>query len=352
MSRILDIIQAPDMRSDDLVVRVPQNGWGDIRLGSQLVVGESQNAVFFRDGKALDTFTAGRHTLTTYNVPLLINVLGKLFDGESPFKASVYFVNMIDMLDKKWGTTQPIALRDPDLGMVRLRAFGAYSFRVMDAQRFVNQIVGQRGLYSASEITNWLRGQVVAALTDLLGETKAGLFDLPALINELSVALKAKLSDQFEMVGIQLKQIFIESISAPEETLKAIDERAAMGAIGDMKAYLQFKAALAMGDAAKASGQGGGGSMSEGVGLGAGIGMGAGLGSMIAQAMAGAQQQAPAPAAAPAAATPATPQTAADIQTLLDNLDMRLANGELSESLYEKLTAKWQKRLDDMTEAS
>jgi membrane protease subunit (stomatin/prohibitin family) len=253
---------------------------------------------------------------------------------------------MIDMLDKKWGTTQPVALRDPDLGMVRLRAFGAYSFRIMDAQRFVNQIVGQRGLYSASEITNWLRGQIVSSLTDLLGETKAGLFDLPSLIDELSVALKAKLSDHFEQVGIQLKQIFIESISAPEETLKAIDERAAMGAIGDMKAYLQFKAALAMGDAAKASGQGGG-SMSEGVGLGAGIGMGAGLGSMIAQAMAGAQQTTPATPAAPAA--PATPKTAADIQALMDNLDMRLANGEISESLYEKLSAKWQKRLDDMS---
>ena len=346
MVRIFDIIQAPDMRADDLVLRVPQTGWGDIRLGSQLIVGESQNAVFFRDGKALDTFTAGRHTLTTANIPLLINLLGKAFNGESPFKASVYFVNMIDMLDKKWGTTQPIALRDPDLGMVRLRAFGAYSFKVTDAQRFVAQIVGQRGLYSASEITNWLRGQIVSALTDLLGETKAGLFDLPSLMEELGVALKSKMSDRFEQVGLQLKQIFIESISAPEETLQAIDERAAMGAIGDMQKYLQFKAALAMGDAAKASGQGGGG-MSEGLGLGAGIGMGAGLGGMIAQAMAGAQQSQQ-PAQPQQAATPATPATKTDIQALLDNLDMRLANGEISEAVYEKLTAKWQKRLDEM----
>ncbi len=346
MVRIFDIIQAPDMRPDDLVLRVPQTGWGDIRLGSQLIVGESQNAVFFRDGKALDTFTAGRHTLTTANIPLLINLLGKAFNGESPFKASVYFVNMIDMLDQKWGTTQPIALRDPDLGMVRLRAFGAYSFKVADAQRFVAQIVGQRGLYSTSEITNWLRGQIVSMLTDLLGETKAGLFDLPSLMEELGVALKAKMSDRFEQVGLQLKQIFIESISAPEETLKAIDERAAMGAIGDMQKYMQFKAALAMGDAAKASGQGGGG-MSEGLGLGAGIGMGAGLGGMIAQAMSGAQQPQQ-PVQSPQAAAPTTPTTKAEIQTMLDNLDMRLANGEISESIYEKLTAKWQKRLDEM----
>ena len=347
MVRIFDIIQAPDMPADQLVARVPQTGWGDIRLGSQLIVGESQNAVFFRDGKALDTFGPGRHTLTTANIPLLINLLGLAFDGESPFKASVYFVNMIDMLDQKWGTQQPIALRDPDLGMVRLRAFGAYSFKVMDAQRFVAQIVGQRGLYSTSEITNWLRGQIVAGLTDLLGETGAGLFDLPGLIEELGVALKAKLSDNFEQVGIQLKQIFIESISAPEETMKAIDERAAMGAIGDMQKYMQFKAALAMGDAAKASGEGGGGAMGEGLGLGAGIGLGAGMAGMISQAMAGAQQPQQ-PQQTQQSAAPATPKTKADIQALLDNLDMRLANGEISEAVYEKLTAKWQKRLEEM----
>ncbi|RUA18464.1 MAG: SPFH domain-containing protein [Clostridia bacterium] len=347
MPRIFDIIQAPDMRSDQLVQRIPQTGWGDIRLGSQLVVGESQQAVFFRDGKALDTFGPGRHTLTTANVPLLINLLGKAFNGESPFKASVYFVNMIDMLDQKWGTSQPVALRDPDLGMVRLRAFGAYSFRIADAQRFVAQIVGQRGLYSTEEITNWLRGQIVSSFTDLLGETQAGLFDLPKLVDELGVALKAKLSEQFEQVGVQLKQIFVESVSATEETLKAIDERAAMGAIGDMKAYLQFKAARAMGDAAKASGEGGGGGgLSEGMGLGAGIGMGAGLGGMIAQAMSGAMQQQP-QQPQPSSA-PVTPTTKVDVQNLLDNLDMRLANGEISESIYEKLTAKWQKRLDDM----
>ncbi len=347
MVRIFDIIQAPDMGPDQLVARVPEVGWGDIRLGSQLIVGESQNAVFFRDGKALDTFGPGRHTLTTANIPLLINLLGIAFDGQSPFKASVYFVNMIDMLDQKWGTSQPIALRDPDLGMVRLRAFGAFSFKVKDAQRFVAQIVGQRGLYNTSEIRNWLRGQIVSALTDLLGETGAGLFDLPKLIDELGVALKAKLSDNFDLVGIQLKQIFIESISATDETLKAIDERAAMGAIGDMQAYLQFKAARALGDAAQASG--GGGAASEGLGLGAGIGMGAGLGGMIAQAMASAQQpQQPPQPSQPAA--PTNPTTRAEIQALLDNLDMRLANGEISEALYEKLTAKWQKRLEELTE--
>lgn len=348
MPRIFDIIQAPDQRPDQLVLRVPQQGWGDIRLGSQLVVGESQNAVFFRDGKALDTFGPGRHTLTTNNIPLLINLLGKLFDGESPFKASVYFVNMVDLLDLKWGTGEPVALRDKDLGMVRLRAHGTYSLRVEDAQRFVAQIVGQRGYYSTNEIANWLRSQLVAGFTDLLGETKAGLFDLPALVDELGVALKAKVSESFAQSGMELKQVFVKSISATEETLQAIDERAAMGAIGDMNAYLRFKAARALGTAAEGVGSGGGGGegVGAGLGLGAGIGMGAGLGGIIAQAMQGAmqpQQQAPAGSSAPA-----TPKTRAEVQALLDNLDLRLANGEISEKIYERLVDKWTKRLDDL----
>lgn len=347
MARIFDVIQAPNQRPDQLVLRVPEKDWGDIRLGSQLVVGESQNAVFFRDGKALDTFHAGRHTLTTANIPLLVNLLGRLFNGESPFKASVYFVNMVDLLDQKWGTSEPIALRDKDLGMVRLRGFGSYSMAVSDAQRFVAQIVGQRGFYSTSEISEWLRGQIISAFADLLGSTQAGLFDLPALTDEIGVGLKAKVSESFEQVGITLKQLFLQSVSATEETVKAIDERAQMGAIGDMDAYLRFKAARAMGDAAAASGQGGTGGdlVGAGVGLGAGMGLGGGMGAIIAQAVAGAAQ--PRPAAS--AAAPANPTTAAEVQALLDNLDMRLANGEISEATYNTLSAKWQKRLEEMS---
>ncbi len=348
MARIFDIIQAPDQRPDQLVIRVPQEGWGDIRIGSQLVVGESQNAVFFRDGKALDTFTAGRHTLTTANIPLLINLLGKLFSGESPFKASVYFVNMVDLLDLKWGTPEPIAVRDRDLGMVRLRGFGSYSIKVSDAQRFVAQVVGQRGLYSTNEIADWLRGQLVSAFADVLGESKAGLFDLPGLTDEISVALKAKVSESFLQSGITIKQVFVQSITATDDTTKAIDERAAMGAIGDMNAYLRFKAAQALGTAAAGAGQGGAGgdAVGAGVGLGAGIGMGAGLGGMIAQAMQGAMQ----PQAAPPAAAPQTaaPQTKAEIEAMIDSLDMRLAKGELDQATYSRLVEKWQKRLDEM----
>ena len=231
--------------------------------------------------------------------------------------------------------------------MVRLRGFGSYSVRVTDAQRFVAQVVGQRGLYSTGEIADWLRGQLVSAFADVLGESKAGLFDLPGLTDELSVALKAKVAESFEQSGMTAKQVFVQSISATEDTSKAIDERAAMGAIGDMNAYLRFKAAQALGTAAAGAGQGGAGGegMAAGVGLGAGIGMGAGLGGMVAQAMQGAMQPQPAAAAGPQTAVP---QTKGDIESLIDNLDLRLANGEIDSATYNRLVEKWQKRLDEM----
>jgi len=291
MARIFDIVEAPDQGAKEMVTRVPGRGSGDFRIGSQVICRESQAAVFYRDGKALDTFGPGRHTITTANIPLLAGLIGKLFGGKSPFKAEVYFVNTRDFIDMKWGTPQAIALRDKDLGLAQLRAFGTYSMAIAEPQRFVAQIVGTQGLYRTTQIQDYLRTMVVSRLTDLLGETKAGLFDLPALFDEMSAAVKAKLVDDFTAVGIDLKQFFLLSITPTEETQKAIDERAAMGAIGDMQRYLQFKAARAMGAAAEAGG-GAGGAAATGVGLGAGLGMGAGMAGMITQAMQAAGQPA------------------------------------------------------------
>ncbi len=303
MARIFDIVEAPDQGPNQMVYRVPSTGSGDFRIGSQVIVRESQAAVFFRDGKALDTFGPGRHTITTANIPLLINLIGMAFSGKSPFKAEVYFVNMRDFIDMKWGTPEPIALRDKDLGLVRLRANGRYSMAISDPQMFVAKIVGTQGLYQTSQIEDYLRGIIISRLTDLLGETKAGLFDLPSLFDEMSAAIRVKVAEDFAALGITLKAMFLGSVSPTEETQKAIDERAAMGAIGDMQKYLQYKAARAMGDAAAAGGGGeAGGAAGTGVGLGAGFGLGAGMAGMISQAIAGAQQQAQAaPAAAPAA---------------------------------------------------
>ncbi len=314
MARIFDIVEYMDRSGREIVHRIPEGGSGDFRIGSQLIVRESQNAVFFRDGKSLDTFGPGRHTLSTANIPILVNLIGKVFGGDTPFKAEVYFVNMRQFLDQKWGTAQPITLRDSELGMVRLRAFGTYAIQIADAQLFVNTIVGTRGLYDTSDIDNYLRGIIISRFTDLLGTTKTSILDLPTLFDEISAGTKAKVKDDFAAVGIDMRAMYIESVTPTEETQKAIDERASMGAIGDMQKYLQFKAARALGDAAQQEGGAGGageagGFMGAGMGLGAGMGMGA----MMANIMGTAYQQAPGaaggqvPAAAAAAGTISCP---------------------------------------------
>jgi membrane protease subunit (stomatin/prohibitin family) len=291
MARIFDVVEFLDATGQQMVHRVPEHGSGDFRLGSQLIVRESQAAVFFRDGKALDTFGAGRHTITTANIPLLTNLIGMAFSGETPFKAEAYFVNLREFLEQKWGTPEAITLRDSELGMVRLRAFGIYSMQINDPQLFVNKIVGTQGLYQTSQIQGFLRGIIIAKLTDLLGEIQKSILDLPSLYDEIGAGAKAKVQDDFNAVGIALKTLYLTSISPTEETAKAIDERASMGAIGNMQAYLQFKAARAMTEAAGAPG----GVAGAGVGLGAGVGMGAAVAQMMAQSM---QPGAPAAAAA------------------------------------------------------
>ena len=188
MARIFDIIEAPDQGQNQMVYRVPPSGSGDFRIGSQVVVRENQTAVFYRDGKALDTFGPGRHTITTANIPLLVNVVGLAFSGNTPFKAEVYFVNMRDFIDMKWGTPEPITLRDKELGMVRLRANGRYSMAVQEPQMFVAKIVGTQGLYTTNQIEDYLRGIIISRLTDLIGETMGSIFDLPARFDELSGA--------------------------------------------------------------------------------------------------------------------------------------------------------------------
>jgi excisionase family DNA binding protein len=300
MARIIDIVEVANQQRDEMVRRLPEYGSGDFRFGSQVIVREFQQAVFFRDGKSYDTFGPGRHTITTANAPLLQGLIGKATSGRTPFTAEVYFVSMREFLDQKWGTAEPIPLRDVDLGLVRLRAFGTFSFQVNDPALFVNKIVGAQGIYQTPQVTRFLRSMVVAKLTDLLGELGKGLFDLPALYDEIGAGAKAKVQDDFANLGVQLKTLYVNSISPTEETAKAIDAKASIGAIGDMQAYLQYQAAQGIVAAAE-SGGGAGDLTGAGVGLGAGMGMGA----AVAQALGGAispqgGQQAPA-ADAPAA---------------------------------------------------
>ena len=295
---ILDLIEHPDEYSDEIVHRVPEVGSGEFRLGSQLVVRESQRAVFFRDGKALDVFGPGRHTISTNNIPLLTGLLGLPFGGDSPFRAEVYFVSMREFTDMKWGTAQPAVYRDSELGMIRLRAFGTYSMRVADPQLFVNQIVGSRGAYSTGAIDEYLKSVIINEFNDLLGETQTSILDIQRMTQEMATTARNALADDFQRLGLELTSFQISSITPPEEVQKRIDERSGMAALGDMQTYMQYRTAQAIGDAANNPGSGGD-AAATGVGLGAGMGMG----QAMAQSMRDAFTQT---ASAGGAAAPAT----------------------------------------------
>src|SRR4051794_10814486 len=202
---ILDVIEFLDPTGQQIVHRVPEGGSGEFRLGSQLIVRESQVAVFFRDGKALDVLGPGRHTLSTANIPILTNILSIPFGGTSPFRAEVVFVNMADLLDMKWGTMEPVTFRDSEFGMVRLRAFGTYAMNVADPQLFVNKVVGTRGIYETTAIEDYLRNIIVSRFNDIMGETMKTLLDLPAQYNEVGAGLKASVADDFANLGLTLK---------------------------------------------------------------------------------------------------------------------------------------------------
>ncbi len=341
MARVFDIIEYVDEGRNEIVHRIPERGSGDFRIGSQLIVREGQAAVFFRDGKALDLFGPGRHTITTANIPLLTQLIGKAFSGRTPFKAEVYFVTTRELTDLKWGTPQPIPIADPVLGMARVTAYGHYAIQVIDPQLFVAKMVGTQGLYTTRDIEGFFRSIIINKLMDLLGEMEKSVLKLPAFAEEIAMGVRAKANEEFESRGTSLTGFFIASLSPTEETAKAIDARGAMGAIGDMNAYMQYQAAQAMRDAANNTG----GEAGTGVGLGAGIGMGATMAQMLGQSM---QQSRQPQQPAQGGGVPATPTTPAEIQALLDNLDARLANGEISEKVYERLYTKWERRLNEL----
>ncbi len=336
----MEVIQYQDPTGNTMVARYPREGTSAIRLGSQLIVEESQQAVFFRDGKALDTFGPGRHTLATQNVPILASIFGIPFGGTSPFQAAVFFVSTKTFLDLKWGTKEPVTFRDQDLAMVRLRAFGKFAVRVNNAQVFVNTVVGSRGLYSTEGVEDYFRDVIVARLTDVLGENLTSIFDLPKLYDELAMALKARVADDFGKYGIELTDLYLGAITPPEEVQKLIDERSGMGAIGDMNAYMKFKTARAIGDAAAQPGGGAGGTVGAGLGIGMGAGLGAMLPGMMRDAMAGTSGTGAAPAPAAAAAPAASPMAE----------KLRQLKGLLDEGLIsqEEFNAKRQKLLDEM----
>jgi membrane protease subunit (stomatin/prohibitin family) len=284
-SMAIEVIQWKEDSGEDMVWRFPDSS--EIKMGAQLIVAESQSAVFFRDGKALDVFTAGRHTLSTMNLPVLTKLMSWPFGFKSPFQAEVYYVSRRVFTNQKWGTREPVVFRDTEFQMVRLRAFGIFSMRIIEPQLFVNTVVGTQHRYSTGDVEGFLRDIIVSRLNDVLGETLKTLLDLPRYYDELGVALKVRVKEDFDRYGLELVDFYINSITPPEDVQKIIDERSGMAAVGDMNQYMRFKAARAVGDAAKQEG----GTAGEGMGLGMGAGLGMMLPGMIAQAMQGGQQQ-------------------------------------------------------------
>lgn len=273
MSQFLEVIEHYDPTGQEIAYRFPPEGSADVKFGAQLVVHEAQEAVFYRDGRALDVFGPGRHTLTTQNIPLLTKLLAAPFGFTSPFRVQVVFVSKRTFLDQKWGTREPVVFRDRELGVVRLRAFGAYAYRIRDSRSFVNTIVGSLGQFDTTRLQDFYRDMIVARLNDLLGENLTSVLDLPASYDELAALAKARLTEDFGKYGVDLSDFYVNSITPPDEVLQRLDERASMGAVGDLGAYTRFKAAVAMGDAATANGGGGAAGAGMGIGLGAGFGV-------------------------------------------------------------------------------
>ncbi|MFN8543690.1 MAG: SPFH domain-containing protein [Candidatus Binatia bacterium] len=274
MSQFLEVIEWVDGGGEEIVHRVPSEGSGETKLGAQLVVRDNQAAVFFRGGRGLDVFGPGRHTLATANLPVLTKVLSLPWGFTSPFRCEVYFVSTRVFTQLRWGTKDPVAFRDRELGLVRLRAFGAFTMRVTQPLLFVNQIVGStQATFATADIEDYLREVIVSRLNDFLGESVDTLLDLPKHYDELAVRVKARLVEDFQKYGVELVDLYVNRITPPEDVQRVLDERTGMAAVGDLEAYLKYKAATALGDAARNGGNGGA--------AGLGVGVGAGLGVML-----------------------------------------------------------------------
>lgn len=298
VAELLDIIEWNDDSADTLVWRFPRYE-NEIKYGAQLLVRQAQAAVFVNQGKIADAFPAGRHKLITENLPLLTTLQGWKYGFHSPFKAEVYFVNTRNFTNLKWGTQNPVILRDPEFGPVRLRSYGSYVIRVADPARFIREIVGTNAHFTLDGIVDQLRNLIVARFADLLGERRIPVVELSANYNELSAALAEKLAPEFREYGLEMSKLLLENISLPQEVEAALDKKSSMGIIGNLDNYVKFQSANAMETAAANPG----GDASAGVGMGMGFAMANQLGKMLIE---------PAPAAPPPGTPPALPQSNSD----------------------------------------
>ncbi|MDY6906268.1 MAG: SPFH domain-containing protein [Thermodesulfobacteriota bacterium] len=263
----LEVLEWLDDTGKRFVYRLPEEGSGEIKYGAQLTVRESQAAVFFYQGRAVGAFGPGRHTLKTANIPLLTKIASLPWAMTSPLRAEVYFTNLKTFTNLKWGTRDPVAFKDTELGLVRLRAFGIFNVRIVQPVLFINSLVGTQGIYSTEEIEEYLNRVIVSRLNDYLGSTVKSILDLPSQYDELADGLSLKLKEDFSKFGLAMTEIYINSITPPPEVQKAIDDRSRMGVFDDMNKLMQMKAAMAMEKAT----EGDGGTADAGMGMGLGL---------------------------------------------------------------------------------
>lgn len=276
--QLVDVIEWVDDSRDTIVYKYDMGG-KDIMMGAQLTVRESQVAVFMNEGKLADVYTPGRYELTTANMPVMTSLQSWKFGFNSPFKADVYFINTRQFLDLKWGTSNPVMMRDSEFGMIRLRAFGIYSFKVSDAAVFLKEVFGTNPLFTVSDVDGQIKRTIVSGLSDVLAQSKIPALDLAAQYDELGAQMLESLNPKMAGMGIVLCTFVIENISLPEEVSKAMDRRTSMGVVGDLDRYAKYQAAESIRDAANNPGGAGV------AGMGVGMGAAAAMGQMFSQSM-------------------------------------------------------------------
>jgi membrane protease subunit (stomatin/prohibitin family) len=337
--QFIDILQWNEDVDGVLSWRYPMQDF-EIQYGGQLVVRESQMAVFVNEGKVADVFGPGTHKLTTQTIPVLTYLKNwdKLF--ESPFKSDVYFMSTRLQLGRRWGTQQPITIRDKDFGMVRMRAFGIYSYQIKDPGVFFKEVAGTRDTYTVDDVEQQLRNQVVASMTAAFGGANVPFLDMAGNQGLLGDTVKGKLASAFERYGLSLDSFMVENVSLPEEIQKALDKRIS---VGMMKDVITDYTKLQVADAIPLAAQNEGGL----AGLAAGLGVGLGAGQAVAGAMAGALAQSVQPAAG-TAATPAAagkPATDDDVSAKLEKLGGLLAKGLITQAEFDQGKAELLKKL-------
>jgi membrane protease subunit (stomatin/prohibitin family) len=274
--QFIDIVEFLDESRDTLVWRFPRQG-NEIKMNAQLVVREGQVAVFVDEGEIADVFTPGTYTLETRNLPILSDLKGWKYGFSSPFKAEVYFVGMRQYTDMKWGTQNPVTVRDAEFGVVRLRAFGTYSLQVVDAARLLRQLVGTDPQFRTDEVSEFLRQNIVSQVGTALASSNLPMLDLAANQQTIAATLAGSLTANLADFGISVPRFVIENISLPPEVEQALDKRTQMGVLGDLDQYAKLQSATAIGDAATNPG---------GAGEGLGLGVGMALGQQMAQSLA------------------------------------------------------------------